>query len=224
MKTIIKLSLIYFLFQFSFVSAQELRYIDIVVSDTVILQPISYTYQISVGDSYNIYDIDYYQKDSTKIVPPEISDIEKDLKKDNFTYTNAVQNDYSLSKSRKESSVLLVTLKNKHELDRLIKLLNPIKGVSGKITDIKLESPEKYYPEMFKRLYDKAVAQATLLATVSGNQIGRMLNASEVKCEWEGLFDKVNQLSKKNPYESWFMQADLFSQYIRKLEFRFELK
>ena len=224
MKTIIKLSLIYFLFQFSFVSAQELRYIDIIVSDTVLLQPISYTYQISVGDSYNIYDIDYYQKDSIKFVPPEISDIEKDLKKDNFAYTNAEENDYSLSKSRKENSVLLVTVKNKHDLDRLLKLLSPIKGVSGKITDIKLESPEKYFPEMFKHLYNKAVEQATSLATVSGNQIGRMLSASEVKCEWEGLFDKVNQLSKKNPYESWFMQADLFSQYIRKLEFRFELK
>jgi hypothetical protein len=224
MKLFIKLSLVFLVFHCSSSFSQELRYIDIIVADTVLLQPVSYTYQISVGDSYNIYDIDFYQKDSIKDVPPEISDIEKDLKKENFTYTTAGVNDYSLSKSRKENSILLVTLKNKHELDRLIKLLRPIKGISGKITDVKLESPVKYYPEMFKSLYNKAVEQTTSLATVSGNQIGRMLSVSEVKCEWEGLFDKVNQLSKKNPYESWFMQTDLFSQFIRKLEFRFELK
>ncbi len=223
MKTRIQLMIIFLAMTFTTV-AQEPRYIETTVSDTVKLNPLSFTYEISL--SSESYSFDYSAllgiDDTSKSV--NMTDVLSLLKKEKFTLSTDADNSYTLPKTSSTKSTIVVALSSLAELERLCKLLSNLNGVSGKITSTEYESPARYAETLFKRLYDKALSEATILAKISGSQVGRMISASEPTDVYSGYMDWIKELSSVSSYDLFGLNKHLYKVFTRKLSFRFELK
>ena len=223
MKTRLQLMIIFLALTFTS-AAQEPRYIETTVSDTVKLNPLSFTYEISVGnESYN-YDYSALLgiDDTSKSV--NMTDVLSLLKKEKFTLSTDADNSYTLPKTPPTKLTVVVALNSPTELDRLCKLLSNLNGVSGKITSTEYESPTIYAEVLFKRLYDKALSEATILAKISGSQVGRMISASEPTDVYSGYMDWIKELSSVSSLDLFGLNKHLYKVFTRKLSFRFELK
>ncbi len=223
MKTRLHLIIIFLAMTFT-AAAQEPRYIETTVSDTVKLNPLSFTYEISVGnESYN-YDYSALLgiDDTSKSV--NMTDVLSLLKKEKFTLSTDDNNSYTLPKITPTKSSVVVALSSSAELDRLCKLLSNLNGVSGKITSTEYESPALYADVLFKRLYDKALSEATILAKISGSQVGRMISATEPSDVYGGYMDWLSELSKASSLDLFGLNKHFYKVYTRKFAFRFELK
>ena len=233
MKITLKISLFLVLTFLSLLSlAQKQRFVEIIISDTLTLQAKQFTYQINIGEQMSFMGltipIPQTEKDSASL--PALSDIEKNLEKNHFSYTINNENDYSISKSSQNPPTLLLTLTSKTELDRLFNLLKSMQGISGKIIHVEYESPVLFYNEIFNRLFSKAQAEASALAHVTGNETGKLLNITEIKEQQpEPYMDSYMELLK--PLLKSFSAVDVFGQnnnltkkYERKMQFKFELK
>jgi hypothetical protein len=206
-------------------SAQVQRYIETTVSDTVTLKALQFKYQVTAGYQPNQYDDSYgLSQLGSDTVSASLKEVEKTLKKEKFTCAFEAEKNYTIEKSGKKDIPLVVTLKSKAELDRLIKVLQGMEGISGKILSTDYESPSLYYDAMFKRLYDKALTEVTSLAKISGSTIGSLLSASEITDASNSYFDWIMELSKSSPYSLLGLPASLDKVYTRKFSFRFELK
>ena len=223
MKTRLHLIIIFLAMTFT-AAAQEPRYIETTVSDTVKLNPLSFTYEISAGnESYN-YDYSALLgiDDTSKSV--NMTDVLSLLKKEKFTLSTDADNSYTLPKTPPTKLTVVVALNSPTELDRLCKLLSNLNGVSGKITSTEYESPTIYAEVLFKRLYDKALSEATILAKISGSQVGRMISASEPTDVYSGYMDWIKELSSVSSLDLFGLNKHLYKVFTRKLSFRFELK
>jgi hypothetical protein len=205
--------------------AQEKRSIEIIVSDTIILKPVLIKYQISSGDQANPYTDDYLKKAGEDPAATSLDDVSLALKNANFTYAMFTEDNYTISKSIQSNPSIMVTLKSKVELDRLRKVLDVYKGISGKISSVDFESPVLYHDIMFKRLYDMALAEANIFAKIVGSTVDKLGRASEVIDQNGGYMDWLMEISKMaSQYEPFNMNAGLTKVYTRKFSFKFDLK
>jgi hypothetical protein len=226
MKTKPTLSLLLILILLSTATkAQEKRYVETIVTDTVMLKPVQFKYEISSGDVANPYDI-YTPKDENETSnATSINDVELALKKEKFSYTMKDENNFTIVKSGKDKPSIVVTLKSMEELAQLYKLLSVYKGISGKIISSDYESPSVYYNVMFKRLYDKAFSEATMLAKISGNEIDKMASATEIVEQGNSYMDWIFEMAKFSSSGDLFGgSGGLYKVYTRKFSFRFDLK
>jgi len=221
------------LFIFTFLTlisiAQEQRFIEIIVSDTMTLQSKQITYQINIGEQMSFLGITIPQteKDSTSL--PSLSDIQSTLTKKHFAYTVNNVNDYSISKNSQAHPSIILTLNSKNELDRLFNLLKSMQGITGKIIHVEYESPALYHDELFKRLYSKAQIEASSLADSTGNETGKLINITEVKeqqaeSNMDTYMEWMKQLSKSFSADLSGQNNNLTKKYERKFQFKFELK
>ncbi len=159
--------------------AQQSRFIELTVTDTITLKPISYTYQIDIGEKNDFMGMDIMMDFEEEDLPTtSIPQITKALDKEGFQYSLSSDKDYTVSSKTKNPS-LLVPLTNENELKVLIDILKKLDGITGKIKEVKYESEAKFQDESFKRLYNKALAQATMMSKVSGESIGQLLSISD---------------------------------------------
>lgn len=214
-----KFFLILFLLLSISLFAQEQHFIQIVVSDTVTLKPIKFTYKITSENQYNYT----YGKDTSKSVKINLQDIYDKLGKENFS-ERTFFNGYSVLSYGKDNEAILVTVSSRSELERLYEFVKDIKGASGKISNVEFESPDQYIELLFERMYDKAKTQAAILAGKTGNEIGKVINVSEVKSQWDGLMEYYSQLEKNLSIEFFMANNDFGKTYSRNLQFTFELK
>jgi len=214
-----KFFLILFLLLSISLFAQEQHYIQIVVSDTVTLKPIKFTYKITAENQYNYT----YGKDTSKSVKINLQDIYDKLGKENFS-ERTFFNGYSVLSYGKDNEAILVTVSSRSELERLYEFVKDIKGASGKISNIEFEAPDQYIDLLFEHMYNKAKTQAGILAGKTGNEIGKVINVSEVKNQWEGLMDYYGQIEKNLSIEFLTVNNDFGKTYMRNLQFTFELK
>jgi len=225
MKTQIRTSLVAALMIFSLSSiAQEKRYVETIVSDTVMLKPVGFVYQISAGNTVTGYETYVPQDNSDDLKSATLPEIEDLIKKARFSYVMSDKNDYSIMKGTQNEPSIMVTLNSKNELDKLYKLLSSYKGISGQIFSVDYESPALYYDIMFKRLYEKALSEATVLAKISGNEIDKMVSATEVTDQFGGYMDMLTEISKYSSYDNFGLNSTSYKTYTRKFSFRFDLK
>ncbi|RPI19586.1 MAG: hypothetical protein EHM58_00860 [Ignavibacteriae bacterium] len=199
--------------------AQEKHFIEISISDTLILAPLKFIYQISISDKSTYYPL----QDTVSEEPITFSDIEKILDAENFTNREYSSN-YSITTYSAEIENLLVYLNSKTELKRLYDVLKKNKGVTGKIISVEHESYEPYYTRLFERMYKKALTEATKMAEVTGNETSRLISVTETKAETENFFNTIMEYYKEYPLDFFNSNPDLSKTYIKKLLFRFELK
>lgn len=206
-------------------TAQEKRSIETVVSDTIKLRALQFKYEVTVGDDYSYsYDYPNLKTAFDSLKTATISDVEDILKKAGFKWSATEENNYTISKSSKGRQSVTVTLKSKSELDRLYHLLDTMKGVTGKITNTDYEAPSLYRDEMFRRLYDKALIEATAMAKISGTEISRLVSASESFEQSTSYLDWLTELSKYSGSDIWGLNTAFYKIYTRRFAFKFELK
>jgi hypothetical protein len=204
--------------------AQESRFIELTVSDTVVLKSIGYTYQIDIGQQFEFMGLKIPQDNNDQDKPTTSITEDTDLlKKGNFPYSLSSEKNYSLSGSSTQPSILIdVTTEN--ELKSLTDLLKQQPGISGKIKEVKYESMSKYHDQIYNNLYVKALRQATLLANISGNSIGALLSISEAKSSTNDYLDMYNQILKIMPVKMQ-VETNVFEKSEEiKMVFKFELK
>lgn len=202
--------------------AQESRFIEVLVSDTINLKALSYTYMISIEPTYN------YDEEEGKAEAPKsatLNDVEALLKKENINFEYSKSSDLTISTKNMASPSIIVTMKTRAELEKLYNLINPLKGVSGSIAYASYETSDLYNTQMFRKLYTKAQTQANEMAKVSGSEIKRMSNAIEVKDQMDGYMDFFKQIFRKMPKGAG-LGFDTFTEnvYTKRMQFRFELK
>jgi hypothetical protein len=139
--------------------SQDKRFIEITCSDTVLLKPTSFVYQISLGEQMEFMGIKIPQKSGEAADAPPIFEIENLLKKGQFSYTVSDDNNYSIS-ATKSSPVIYVQLKNETELKKLYETLKDKQGITGKVKEAAHEPVSMQYDKIYKKLYASAMAQA----------------------------------------------------------------
>ncbi len=201
--------------------SQESRFIEVASSDTIVLKPIGFIYKISFETKYEVMGYSFPIKGNDSIPPPPLADVKKVLTKNNFNFEISDQKDYVISKDAGNDTTILVTLKTETDLKNLIKVLTPLKGIAGKIKEVKYESSASYNTEMYKTLYTRALSDATTIAKVSGNTIGKLISTEEVKDSFFDYFSNYNELLKDLPY--YKDKDNLNKTIIRKLIFKFQM-
>ncbi|HEV8270299.1 MAG TPA: hypothetical protein VGQ04_03280 [Chitinophagaceae bacterium] len=207
-------------------NAQTNKFIEIAAADTIQLKPVEFVYQIATGNEMSFMQMkaDKQEKD------PEISIavIKKILDKNNFVYEVKGKQNFRITPDKTSDSSIYVFLKSDAELKRLYKLLLTVKGISGNISDIKYESISPYKPEIYQRLYKQALADATILATISGNGVGQLISVQEPKESdfMSNYMDTLKQMSGSNNMfsEIFGFENSLIQKIEKKLLFRFEIK
>lgn len=203
--------------------AQESRFIELTVSDNVTLKSIGYTYQIDIGPQMEIMGIKIPQQNSQDKPTTSITEVTNTLKKGHFHYTLSTDQDYTISSTSSHPSIL-VNVDNENELKSLINLLKQQPGISGKIKEVKYESISEYQSQIFKTFYEKAFTQATFMANISDNIIGRLLSVSDVKSNTEDDSDLYKQMLMKMPAQMFGQTTNLEKKEEIKMTFKFELK
>jgi hypothetical protein len=211
--------------------AQEKKYVEVMATEHVMLNPVSFEYAISLGVEMPYpppmsQGYDQVEEEETPEVKPTMMDIESLLKNNKFTYKMSADKDYSISTYQVSKESVVVTLNSLEELEKLYNSLQSLKGINGKISDIKFEDPEKYKGTLYKGLYDKAHSQATLIASLSKNTIGSLLSVEEVKGTQDyltELFESIGSMARELPFMNMFSMSNFQKNYEKKLLFKFAL-
>jgi hypothetical protein len=223
-RTLLFSLLIGFLFTHN-VTAQESRFIELTVSDTILLKSTQIIYQINIGKQEDFLGMNLnYQDDSSEGTLPTLKEVTQLLDKKKFKYTVVTNADYSVSANESKPTIE-VALTNEVDLKKLYELVKSKKGLTGKIKEVEYEDFSKYQEKAFKQLYTKARLHASFIATASGNKLGNLISISDVK---QGAFDLMaiyKQVMKNMPKLGGFGEASSFeSVEVAKMVFKFEIE
>jgi len=207
-------------------NAQTNKFIEITATDTVELKPVEFTYQIVPG-----YEPSFMQmKVEKEGKDPEISiaAIKKILDKNNFVYEVKGKLDFKITPEKNNDSSIYVYLKTDSEVKRLHKILLTIKGISGRISDVKYESILPYKAGIYQRMYAQALADANILSKISGDVVGQLISVQEPhETDYMSTYmNMIKQMSgSNNMFSEIFGFENSFVQKVeKKLLFKFEIK
>jgi hypothetical protein len=159
------------------IHAQVEKYIEIISIDKVVLKPVSFVYQISFGGGTGFMGLKILMEDEGDLSAVTISELESILKKEQFNFYTSMENEYKISRDVLFPDIF-VNIPNEKELKRLHQNLLGLDGITGKISKIYYEPISTFYEEMYENMYSKAIAQAELLAKISKNDVGKLINLS----------------------------------------------
>lgn len=202
------------------VAQEPQRFIEVIVSDTIAVLPAQFTYQVTLGDDSKMFG---FMSDKGEEGVSGVDELEGTLKIGKFNYIKKDKGDYSISKTKDGKTTFLITLNSVEELEKLYNRLKTLKGISGKLlTD---ENPnQEQRTALYKKIFAKAKAQAGILAAASGNQLGRLISATETVDKADGQMEMVKQLWKNMSIDIAGTPNDINIYYTGKFQFRFELK
>jgi len=204
--------------------AQDLRFIEITVSDTVTVKPAQFIYQITTGQKWTEYMGVQMPKENdeseTNEPAVELAVITTILDKEKFTYTISNENKYSVT-SYESKPEITVVLNGEAELKKLVELLKLHKGINGKIKDIIYEPSSEQQDSAYRELYTKALKQARLMAKISGNSIGKLISISDVRNE--SFAEMLEELIKAIP-KGLYAEKEIANKKVEiKMIYKFEL-
>jgi hypothetical protein len=201
-------------------TAQEERYIEVIVSDTVAIAPTRFVYEITIGEKKGV--MNFYSKDDHKEESaPSYETIVRMLSKKNFSIKEP-DIDYKISKSA-ELNTVVVLLNSKGELERLYNLLKDEKGISGEVSGV-LGDKESHTSRLYSKLFTSAKAQADILAKAAEGDIGQLLKAEEIQEAGGGYMDMIKEVWKKMPMDIFGTKSSTVIVYEKQIRFRFQLK
>ena len=159
------------------------------------------------GDDEYDYEEEYEEIDPTK-------DIEKVLKKNGYIYTTNDNDGFD------------VELTSAKELETLKSLLDNISGANGKVGTVKFESEEKYYDLIFTDLLRKAKLEASTIAKLTNQTLGKILHVRDSEAQAFDMNNYKDMLNMKNLMGTMFGLGDeaLEEKYERELIFKFAVE
>ncbi len=204
------------------VYSQEKRFVEVIVSDTIELKAIQITYKISIGQSYEFMGMKVPDKTSEKEDLPSISDITAILDKEKIKYSLSDEQEYTISTTESKPDILIV-LKDETELKKLYNTLKSAKGISGKINEVAYEPISKYLESSYKKIYSKALYQASLLAKTTNNSLGKVISINTVSGDTNNYMDYYKQLMKSTNLGMFNTNNAFPKKEEIKMSFKFEL-
>ena len=204
-------------------SAQEGTYIEVVAVDTIYLKPVAYDYKITFGAGKEFMGIRIDDENSDMQIDPPVDEIENKLNKSNLSYTRFMDN-ASFTSGEERYPTIIVHLRNAQELDQMATILQDKNFTTGKVDEIKFESIEKYHQASYQKMYNSAVAQATLLASIAGRSLGPLLHASEVQGMFDNWSGMYSEMMESMPFDMFGAKGIKDQKVERKFAFRFLLK
>ena len=104
------------------------------------------------------------------------------LNKGNYHYTIGEESNYATyGYGNNNDSSILITVSSGDEVKKLFHLLKTLPDVSGSISHIEYETAPAEQNTLYKSLYEKAKASATLIAKASGDTLGQLISVEEDK-------------------------------------------
>lgn len=168
-------------------TAQEKRFVEVTVSDTVTLKFTKMIYELSVGNKYNYLGMDIPMDENGTVTPDAtptttVSNITMVLDKEKLPYTLSSEKNYSItSSSNKSEPNVLVAVTSEKELKKIYSMFKSQSGITGKISTTDYEPITKYNEVLYIRLFAKAALEASQLATAAGGTTGQLISVSEKK-------------------------------------------
>jgi len=210
------------------VISQNERYVEVVSIDTLVLKPVKFHYQITIsklsteidvyGDLMDSQDPEKYTEGKTLF---EIATL---LKKEKFDFSIGESKKSPLSYNKPDSSIVAV-LEGEQELNRIKLLISDENGAEGAIIDVEYESPAKYQEGSYRRLYSRALNQATSLAKITKNEIGDIISISEFNSnDSNSWMDLYKGIMEEAAFGLFGQSKEDGKSEIVKMIFRFELR
>jgi len=209
------------------VYSQSERFIEVVAVDTVVLKSTSFHYEITtnkLSDEINPYgDLMDSQDPEEYKVGRSLFEIAEMLKKEKFDFTIGEPTKSPLTYLKSDSSIIVV-LNNDAELERLKKIISEESDISGSMKEVFYESASNYHEKTYSTLYSRALEQASLMAKITKNEIGKVISVSENNPTGSGWGDLYEEIMKKAAFGLYGENEALEKEEIVKMIFRFELK
>jgi len=216
------------------VKAQTERFVEVEVSDTIMLKPTSFVFEINSNpanypleemmEAMEELDGDYNTNQNYNgLVSMSIVDIMVALKKEKFPYTIETITASSLY-SGKRDTVLTVELLGKNEFERFQDFLSSHEDISGNIAEVKYESLAKYNKGMYENLYAKALEEAKVIAAITGGSIGEVISVSDKKSASSSWMDLYGDIMNESLYGLYGKKRTNDKREIVSKVFRFQLK
>lgn len=175
-------------------------FIEVMVKDTIVLKPISYEFQVSSGLRF---EYNYENPNSKEEFSKQLKDSEDKLTAllEKYGY------DYKLNQNPEANIKLDITDKRNY----LVKIKDPVQKEEFKVrmkqegydyymTDRKFEDKNTKIREIYSRLLVKSKKRAELIAELSGNKIGRILEISESKSEFSIISSFIENFAYSRSY------------------------
>jgi hypothetical protein len=203
--------------------AQE-RFIDIPVSDTVVLKTTGITYVISSGDQIEFMGMRIPQGNMQETSGQySVSEITALLEKDKYRYTLSTDHTFTISASETKPQII-VTLRNEQELQKLVRMLRSQRGISGRISELTHEPITRHHESLYKRAYARAHLQASLIAAAAGGTVGKVISVTQPSGGGSDAMDMYKQILKNASMAASDDASVSGKKEVVQLVFRFELK
>lgn len=161
-------------------------FIEVMVTDTLVLEPTSIVYRVSSGTSSTFMGIRMPYDDTESAVPKQdLNTVLLLLKKNKFNVEEEAPTDYTIgntgmgTKASKPTASLLVTMHSEAELRRCVELLSGLEGISGSVATVRHASVESQLPAFHKAVLAQARTEAQAIAKASDLELGRVISVQE---------------------------------------------
>jgi len=165
------------------------RFIEVKVTDTILVNPDAITLKISIGakESKSLWSDDEDENSEEETRKKANDDIQKKkqiediLKKNNLTYKFHEKSDSKDIFSKDlglYDNAYEVELKSEAQVEKLKKELSNIKDVTTMVTGSKLNDKEKYELQLIDKVMKKAEREATAIAKAMNVTLDKPLNVS----------------------------------------------
>jgi hypothetical protein len=214
--------------------AQDQRYVEVSVTDTVMLKPTTFVYQISLTSDFSatryveMAKVSAMKGSVVNDTTVKFSELVKLLQANHFSFKMPEPNSLTIRANNftdNSDSSILVTLPSLDELKRLYRLLRPLHGLTTEMSQVKYEPmPDK--SAIYVSLYGKAKADAMILATVSGNTLGQLISVEEPKDLLSSFSEYISDIESNSLFRGIFSKGsgNFEKPVVKKLIFRFQIK
>ncbi len=182
------------------IKAQE-KYVEVVVTDTMMVEPQEWSIMLSIQPSYD-YAVDSVaiidtmpisqspiKEPSIKVGTTTIQQLQDLAKKHGAMLPGESGTSYSvISRNPYQSEILVVNFRNRKKMDAFFKDLSTYKDVTGKIIKSNHSQLQPFQQALEIKLITAAKQKASRLATLNNKKLGDILVISEVAESEMGSF------------------------------------
>lgn len=176
------------LFFISAISFAQGKFIEVEVRDTLMLPPLNFEYVINITDvgvdtlAVAADDYAYNPKDMREKYNKKAEEIKKLLKSKKYNFKDLRDSNYELnSMSFYHESGFVVSLENLEDLRNLKKILSGYDYVTASVGEVFYYDESTVEQMLIKRLIEKALRKARLIASETGLKLGKIMEVKEVK-------------------------------------------
>lgn len=214
--------------------AQDRRTLQISETDTVYLNATSIEYIVAENPAANFSAMTRDQKEMSGSEPPTASmaTVTTMLRNHHIEWAKTSAKGYSIGSSIGRAvfmggdSAVSITVHSEAELKSVYTLLAPLSGIKANVGQVEY-GPMPDRLSTYKTLYQRALAEATGMAAISGKALGELIAVEEpqdflwsVHQMMEGVEPTFNFLSEMTGNQ----RAKLQKKVLIKMMFKFELK